>query len=112
MRFERVHQHKPEWHTDEQKRNNTENGYAERLPPHFGPNTKRLKGELSDFYRYRVGEYRLFYTIDEQEVIVVVVVDLRRRQNCYRKSDQRAVGSHHDDGRMPKSLQIVVSLLE
>ena len=60
----------------------------------------------------RVGEYRLFYTIDEQEVIVVVVVDLRRRQNCYRKSDQRAVGSHHDDGRMPKSLQIVVSLLE
>ncbi|TVR51776.1 MAG: type II toxin-antitoxin system RelE/ParE family toxin [Spirochaetaceae bacterium] len=55
-----------------------------RREPHFGPNIKRLKGDLSDFYRYRVGEYRLFYTIDEQEVIVVVV-DLRSRLDSYRE---------------------------
>lgn len=55
-----------------------------RREPHFGPNIKRLKGELSSFYRYRVGDYRLFYTIDENEVIVVVV-DLRSRQSAYRK---------------------------
>ena len=55
-----------------------------RREPHFGPDIKRLKGELSDFYRYRVGDYRLFYTIDEQEVIVVVV-DLRNRQDSYRQ---------------------------
>ncbi|TVQ23908.1 MAG: type II toxin-antitoxin system RelE/ParE family toxin [Spirochaetaceae bacterium] len=55
-----------------------------RREPHFGPNIKRLKGELSDFYRYRVGDYRLFYTIDELEVIVVVV-DLRSRRNPYRE---------------------------
>ena len=55
-----------------------------RREPHFGPNIKRLKGELSDFYRYRIGDYRLFYTIDEQEVIVVVV-DLRSRQDSYRE---------------------------
>ena len=55
-----------------------------RREPHFGPNIKRLKGELSDFYRYRIGDYRLFYTIDEQEVIVVVV-DLRSRQDPYRE---------------------------
>jgi mRNA interferase RelE/StbE len=55
-----------------------------RREPHFGPNIKRLKGELSDFYRYRVGDYRLFYTIEEDEV-VVVVVDLRSRQGAYRK---------------------------
>jgi mRNA interferase RelE/StbE len=55
-----------------------------RREPHFGPNINRLKGELSDFYQYRVGDYRLFYTIEEKEV-VVVVVDLRSRQDAYRK---------------------------
>lgn len=55
-----------------------------RREPHFGPNIKRLKGEYSDFYRYRVGDYRLFYTIDESQVIVVVA-DLRSRQQAYRQ---------------------------
>jgi mRNA interferase RelE/StbE len=54
-----------------------------RREPHFGPNIKRLKGDFSEFYRYRVGDYRLFYTIEEDEV-VVVVVDLRTRQEAYR----------------------------
>jgi mRNA interferase RelE/StbE len=55
-----------------------------RREPHFGPNIKRLKGDYSDFYRYRVGDYRLFYTIEEESVIVVVA-DLRSRQNAYHK---------------------------
>ena len=50
-----------------------------RREPHFGSNIKRLKGELSRFYRYRVGDYRLFYTIEEADV-VVVVVGLRSRR--------------------------------
>ena len=54
-----------------------------RREPHFGPNIKRLKGEFDDFYRYRVGDYRLFYTIDETR-IVVLVADLRSRQDAYR----------------------------
>ena len=57
---------------------------ALRREPHYGPNIKRLKGEFSDFYRYRIGDYRLFYSIEEAEVIVVVV-DLRSRQDSYRK---------------------------
>lgn len=44
-----------------------------RREPHFGPNIKRLKGELSEFY-----------TIEENEVIVVVA-DLRSRQDAHRK---------------------------
>ena len=55
-----------------------------RREPHFGPNIKRLQGEFSDFYRYRLGDYRLFYTIDEQDT-VVVVADLRSRQASYRR---------------------------
>ena len=42
---------------------------ALRREPHFSPNIKRLKGEFSDFYRYRIGDYRLFYSIDEAEVM-------------------------------------------
>ena len=55
-----------------------------RREPHFGPNIKRLKGEFGQFYRYRVGDYRLFYSIEENKV-VVVIVDLRTRQEAYRK---------------------------
>ena len=56
-----------------------------RINPFFGPNIKRLKGTLSDYYRYRIGDYRLFYTIDQEHVIVFVVA-LRTRQDAY-KSD-------------------------
>ena len=55
-----------------------------RREPHFGPNIKRLQGEFSDFYRYRLGDYRLFYTIHDEET-VVVFADLRSRQASYRK---------------------------
>jgi mRNA interferase RelE/StbE len=54
-----------------------------RRETHFGPNIKRLKGEFSDFYRYRIGDYRLFYKIEEADVIVVVA-DLHSRQTAYR----------------------------
>jgi mRNA interferase RelE/StbE len=53
-----------------------------RENPFFGPNIKRLRGDLSDFYRYRIGDYRLFYTIQEEELLVVVV-KLKHRQSAY-----------------------------
>ena len=55
-----------------------------RREPYFGLNLKRFKGEYSDFYRYRVGEYRLFYTINEEDTVVIVAY-LRSRQQAYRK---------------------------
>lgn len=54
-----------------------------RREPHFGPNIKRLKGEFNEFYRYRIAEYRLFYTVEESKVLVVVA-DLRPRKDAYR----------------------------
>ena len=53
-----------------------------RANPYFGPNIKKLKGELERYYRYRIGNYRLFYLIEEQKVLVVVV-DLKHRQRSY-----------------------------
>lgn len=53
-----------------------------RENPYYGPNIKRLRENWSDYYRYRLGDYRLFYTIDEDE-IVVVVVTIAHRKSVY-----------------------------
>jgi len=53
-----------------------------RQNPYYGTNIKKLKGEFEGYYRYRIGDYRLFYLIDDGKIIVVVV-DLRHRQNAY-----------------------------
>jgi mRNA interferase RelE/StbE len=53
-----------------------------RRNPFFGPNIKRLKGEYLDFYRYRIGDYRLFYQISSKTVMVYVV-DIEHRSQTY-----------------------------
>jgi mRNA interferase RelE/StbE len=53
-----------------------------RVNPFFGTNIKKLKGEFDGYYRYRIGSYRLFYLIDNEKIIVMVA-DIRHRQNSY-----------------------------
>jgi len=43
---------------------------------------KKLVGDLSPYYRLRVGDYRVLYEIIENEV-VVVVVKVKHRKNVY-----------------------------
>lgn len=40
---------------------------------------KRLKGSLSTFWRYRVGDYRLLCVIDNGKLIILVVTIGHRR---------------------------------
>ncbi len=54
-----------------------------RKNPYFGPNIKRLKGNYSGIYRYRIGDYRLFYEIDNEKIIVFII-DLANRKDAYR----------------------------
>ncbi|MEK6705005.1 MAG: type II toxin-antitoxin system RelE/ParE family toxin [Bdellovibrionota bacterium] len=54
-----------------------------RNNPYFGPNIKRLKGELSFLFRYRIGDYRLFYTIDSEKNLVFIL-DIKHRKDAYR----------------------------
>jgi len=54
-----------------------------RSNPFYGSNIKKLKGEFEGYYRYRIGNYRLFYLIDNEQVLVVIV-DLKHRQNAYK----------------------------
>jgi mRNA interferase RelE/StbE len=53
-----------------------------RTNPHFGTNIKKLKGEFAGYYRFRIGNYRLFYLVDNENILVLVV-DLRHRQSAY-----------------------------
>ena len=50
--------------------------------PYFGTNIKKLKGKFEGYYRYRIGNYRLFYLIEDEKVLVVVT-DFRHRQSAY-----------------------------
>ena len=47
--------------------------------PHYGANIKKLKGYNPETWRYRIGNYRLFYLIDEEEKRVdFISVDQRK----------------------------------
>ena len=53
-----------------------------RRNPFFGPGTKKLKGPPEPYYRYRFGNHRLFYLIENDKVLVIAV-DIRHRQEAY-----------------------------
>jgi mRNA interferase RelE/StbE len=54
-----------------------------RKNPFYGLNIKKLKGDLEDLYRYRIGSNRLFYEVDRQQVIVFMIT-LKKRKHAYR----------------------------
>ena len=49
-----------------------------RSDPCKHPNIKRLKGPLTGQLRYRVGDWRVIYRVDEREKTVVVLLIIRR----------------------------------
>ena len=50
--------------------------------PFYGTNIKKLKGEYEGVYRYRIGNYRLFYII-ENDKIIVIITSISHRQGAY-----------------------------
>ena len=44
---------------------------------------KRLVGELSAYYRFRVGDYRVVYELIEEEILITVI-RIRHRKEVYR----------------------------
>jgi mRNA interferase RelE/StbE len=51
--------------------------------PFYGPNIKRLKGNYSEYLRYRIGDYRLFYKVDNEKIIVFII-DISHRKDAYK----------------------------
>lgn len=54
-----------------------------RQHPHFGPNIKKLKDFTPETWRYRIGAWRFFYEIDEEEKIIFMVA-ASHRSSAYR----------------------------
>jgi mRNA interferase RelE/StbE len=53
-----------------------------RVNPFYGKNIKKLKDWTPEMRRYRVGNLRLFYTIDESEKIVSIII-IESRDKAY-----------------------------
>ena len=54
--------------------------------PLAGPKIKRLKGRLQAHHRYRVGDYRIVYTVAQHEPVVYVDY-IQHRKDVYRGLD-------------------------
>lgn len=48
--------------------------------PYLG---RKLVGDLSPYYRYRVGDYRVLYEVMDTKLIIVVV-KIKHRKNVYK----------------------------
>jgi mRNA interferase RelE/StbE len=55
-----------------------------KVNPYYGPNIKRLKGDLKSVFRYRIGDYRLFYTVDPDKRYVYILT-LDNRKDSFKK---------------------------
>lgn len=51
--------------------------------PFENTNVKALKGE-SNTYRLRVSDYRVIYTVEDNELIILVI-DINHRRDIYKK---------------------------
>ena len=49
-----------------------------REQPHFGPHTRKLKGYRPETWRYRIGSWRFFYEIDDEERVVSMIAASHR----------------------------------
>ena len=49
-----------------------------REHPHFGPHIRKLKGYAPETWRYRIGAWRFFYEIDDEERVVFMVAASHR----------------------------------
>ena len=48
-----------------------------KTDPADGPNIKRLRGELSGLYRYRMGQLRVIYKIEEDRIVIIIAIGSR-----------------------------------
>ena len=48
--------------------------------PRYHPNIKPLKGDLAGYYRYRIGDHRVIYQVDDEKNQVFVSTIVHRRE--------------------------------
>jgi mRNA interferase RelE/StbE len=50
--------------------------------PLLHPNVKALKGDYLGYYRYRIGDYRVVYSVDDK-IVQVFVLAIAHRSEVY-----------------------------
>lgn len=53
------------------------------INPFESPNTKKMKGKEGEYYRLRVGNYRIIYEI-KNELLIIYIVRLGPRGDIYK----------------------------
>ena len=48
--------------------------------PYEHPNVKKLKGPLAGSFRFRLGDWRIIYTVDEEEQRITILLIVHRSQ--------------------------------
>ena len=48
--------------------------------PRYHPNIKPLKGDFAGYYRYRIGDYRVIYLVDDETNQILVNTIAHRRE--------------------------------
>ena len=54
-----------------------------KIDPYSSNNVKKLTGDLKDYFRFRLGDYRVIYKIDEATKQVVIRT-IEHRSNIYK----------------------------
>ncbi|MBE7439158.1 MAG: type II toxin-antitoxin system RelE/ParE family toxin [Spirochaetales bacterium] len=52
--------------------------------PLAGPNIKKLKGQYDLLYRFRIGDYRIFYLVDTTAKIIFLT-EIHHRKDAYKR---------------------------
>lgn len=55
-----------------------------RTNPYYGKNIKKLRSWSPETWRYRIGNYRIFYIIDEV-IKIVSITSMESRDTAYRR---------------------------
>ena len=54
-----------------------------REQPFWGSNIRKIRGFSTDVWRYRVGRFRIFYTVSEDDPVVSILT-IEARKDAYR----------------------------
>ena len=49
--------------------------------PYFGKNIKKLRSYTPDTWRYRIGKLRIFYEIDGDDLIIIMITASQRKDS-------------------------------
>lgn len=55
-----------------------------KINPYKHNNIKKLKGDAKEYFRYRIGDFRVVYRIESGEKLIIVLI-IAHRSKVYKK---------------------------